>query len=197
APNPWYPSEHARKNGIDRNSLDPHIDRLRMGGLIRLTDWVQGFGQGYALTPAGRVLLGNPRELADLRDGKLPMPKNGPSTARAPRHSRMTTWERGEEVRDAAFSESRPVLTVAILIVNVAVFAVGMRWGQANHWNQSEILHQTGAVTPIDLVQGEWLRLITACFVHADPVHLSLNMLSLYLLGRVAERLWGRLRFLA
>src|SRR5262249_10876867 len=50
APNPWYPSAWVREQGISRDDVDPFLDQLRMGGLIRLTDWVAGHGQGYALT---------------------------------------------------------------------------------------------------------------------------------------------------
>src|SRR5262249_43669726 len=45
APQPWYPREYARARGIDRDSLDRPLERLRLGGLVQLTDWVQGLGQ--------------------------------------------------------------------------------------------------------------------------------------------------------
>ena len=67
-PAPWYPSQYARATGADRDSLDEPLGRLRLAGLIRLTDWEQGKGQGYALTEAGRALLANPRALARLRE---------------------------------------------------------------------------------------------------------------------------------
>jgi len=70
APSPWYPSAYARTRGIPRDDLDPDLDRLRMAGLIHLTDWVQGQGQGYALTPDGEHVLQTPRELARLRAGQ-------------------------------------------------------------------------------------------------------------------------------
>src|SRR5919204_6537911 len=70
-PEPWYPSVYAQATGISRDSLDPYLDRLRLGGLIRLTEWVQGRGQGYTLTSAGKEVLASPRELARLRAGKL------------------------------------------------------------------------------------------------------------------------------
>ncbi len=65
APDPWYPSGYAKETGTPRDSLDPYLDQLRMAGLVRLTDWVSGHGQGYALTPAGEDVLKNPRQLAN------------------------------------------------------------------------------------------------------------------------------------
>lgn len=40
---------------------------------------------------------------------------------------------------------------------------------------------------------GEYWRLLTAAFVHADPIHIGFNMWCLYSLGRVSERLFGKL----
>src|SRR5947208_1219339 len=75
APNPWYPSVFAQTSGIPRAQLDPHLDTLRLGGLIRLTDWVQGRGQGYALTPEGEAVVQSPRLLEMLRSkGVAPVP---------------------------------------------------------------------------------------------------------------------------
>src|SRR5713101_7198771 len=71
APDPWYPSVYAKESGNARESLDPYLDQLRMGGLIHLTDWVQGRGQGYALTPAGEQVVQNPRLMARLLAGKF------------------------------------------------------------------------------------------------------------------------------
>ena len=46
APRPWFPAVYARDNGVVRDVLDSKVDWLRMGGLIRIADWVQGQGQG-------------------------------------------------------------------------------------------------------------------------------------------------------
>ncbi|HZT80377.1 MAG TPA: hypothetical protein VFA26_09150, partial [Gemmataceae bacterium] len=70
APEPWYPRDYAAAAGIDRDRLDPSLDALRLAGLIRLTDWVRGKGQGYALTPDGARLLNDPRGLARALDGR-------------------------------------------------------------------------------------------------------------------------------
>src|SRR5439155_27258833 len=53
APEPWYPSDYARQTGVARETIDADLDRLRLAGLLRLSDWVQGKGQGYVLTPEG------------------------------------------------------------------------------------------------------------------------------------------------
>jgi membrane associated rhomboid family serine protease len=44
---------------------------------------------------------------------------------------------------------------------------------------------------------GQWWRLFTAMFLHIGVLHLTLNSWALYLFGREAEQLYGRVRFLA
>jgi membrane associated rhomboid family serine protease len=42
----------------------------------------------------------------------------------------------------------------------------------------------------------QWYRVLTAMFLHANYLHIGLNMLSLYFVGVVTEALFGRWRFL-
>jgi len=42
---------------------------------------------------------------------------------------------------------------------------------------------------------GEWWRLVSAGFLHANAIHLAGNLLALVALGPVVERLWGTQRF--
>jgi rhomboid protease GluP len=46
------------------------------------------------------------------------------------------------------------------------------------------------------LIAGEWWRLFSAMFIHIGPLHLVMNMLSLYILGTVVERMYGKIRYL-
>lgn len=58
------------------------------------------------------------------------------------------------------------------------------------------ILAETGAVTALDLLKGQWWRLLSNCFVHVGLIHLAGNMLMLGTLGGVSERLWDWRRFI-
>src|SRR5262249_57826104 len=47
------------------------------------------------------------------------------------------------------------------------------------------------------VANGDWWRLITAAFLHANILHLGLNMLALVWLGGPVERYLGHLQYLA
>ena len=53
------------------------------------------------------------------------------------------------------------------------------------------------ALNPNNIVQGKFLwTLITHMFVHGSPFHLFINMIALYSLGSLSEKIIGRKRFI-
>src|ERR1700736_301763 len=126
APNPWFPSVYVRDTGIVRDQLEAPLDALRMLGLVRIADWAQGQGQGYALTPEGEQVLQNTRVLAQLRAGKYEPAANAPSVTVAPTRLRSSAWDRGEIVRDAVLYPPRPVVTTVLILANLSVFMLGV-----------------------------------------------------------------------
>src|SRR6058998_1412428 len=79
APEPLYAGAYAQTSGLPREQIDAALDQLRLAGLIRLTDWAQGRGQGYTLTPAGTEALQNLKFLQRLRHkGATPLPVEKP-----------------------------------------------------------------------------------------------------------------------
>lgn len=199
APNPWYPSLYARTQGVNRDELDPYLDQLRLGGLVRLTDWVQGQGQGYALTEMGQETLNNPRRLAKLQQGKLPAPNGQPVRSQARAQNVATPWERGEAARNAFFDSSMPWVTRVLVALNVLWFLAELAVAnqQGIPAESSRVLLETGALNA-GYFYGlhQWWRLFTNAFVHIGMMHIAVNMISLYWIGPFLERVWGHARFL-
>src|SRR3954447_13038511 len=54
-----------------------------------------------------------------------------------------------------------------------------------------------GGTGPEIILKGEWWRLVTAVFVHIGIIHIASNMYVFWGLGMMAERLLGRMNFLA
>jgi rhomboid protease GluP len=205
APQPWYPQ--ADGQGIPRERLDSSLDDLRLAGLIRLTDWVQGKGQGYALTPAGTEALRSPSVMARLRKGDVPVPRPAAQEEQLPERASLN-FRRVDAIRQAIESHARPVVTLSLLYLNIAMFVVGcilsfQRLGSANPFLLGEqaavgILHDTGLIDSADIFPGgQWWRLLVCFFVHIGFLHLLLNMVTLWVFGPLLEKLWGRWNFLA
>lgn len=225
-PRAWYPSEHARAANIPRDSLDPYLDQLRLGGLIHIADWTKGHGQGYKLTDEGRRVLGDASDLAQLRTGKI-VPRPAPEVRKAESApARMTEWEHGETVRGAVYEPQRSVIARILILINVICFAGGIVLAvqnnvsiglylsggmiesvlDADHRRSPEhrkelqrlqgVLHTLGGVWGPSIAAGEWWRLLSYAFVHGGFLHLAMNMFSLFALGRFAEKMWGPVRFL-
>lgn len=111
------------------------------------------------------------------------------------------------------------LVTKALIGVNVAVWlltaVVALVTGEVSANKASQLLLsggitdlvRWGAATPVQIyangslangiADGQFWRLITACFLHYGIIHLALNMYALWLLGRECEALLGRWRFLA
>ena len=60
----------------------------------------------------------------------------------------------------------------------------------------AQVYHPAGAVTALDVIRGDWWRLLTTCFVHAGILHILLNMYTLRAAGRFVEQTWGHARYL-
>ena len=59
--------------------------------------------------------------------------------------------------------------------------------------NDSVVVH--GALFGPLVSEGEWYRLITSGFLHANLIHIGFNMLLLFFLGRLLEPALGTPRF--
>jgi rhomboid protease GluP len=87
----------------------------------------------------------------------------------------------------------QPLVTYALIAVNVLLFVLLYENGGPDNTNAIQTF---GALTPRLVEQGQWWRLFTTMFEHGGVTHIFLNMISLYILGTVAERWYGSAKFL-
>lgn len=112
--------------------------------------------------------------------------------------ARLDRLERENADRTAAFyrlMRSRPpVVSYTLLSVNILMFALMYLHGSPQ---SDATLREFGALSPRLILQGQWWRLCTAIFLHAGVAHILFNMISLFAIGPITERLYGSTRFLA
>lgn len=81
-----------------------------------------------------------------------------------------------------------------LIVVNIAIFLLGMFSRDLAIWIGNFGHFSTTMLLPPKL---EFWRLISFQFLHASPLHIVMNMLGLYMFGRIVEEHLGRSRYLA
>lgn len=96
------------------------------------------------------------------------------------------------------FFGQQPRVTHAMLLMLSGMFVWQTVAGafRGSIFDQMGVMLTMGANSGVLVGQGEWWRLFIANFLHGGWLHISLNCLGLWSLGRVLERLIGNLRFL-
>lgn len=199
SPTPWYPKHHAAERKVDREAYYGPLNDLRAAGLVELTEWVPGAGQGYVITALGREVLADPIFLSQLRDG----PRVAPPTPNRSEPDVSTPLARGDSARDAFYFPTQARIVPLLILVNLiafgAAFVLATRGGipamKFLGTGDPIALERAGALTIVGLAKGEWWRLVSNTFLHHGLMHLTLNLFSLFLLRRV-EGMWGSFRFL-
>jgi rhomboid protease GluP len=106
----------------------------------------------------------------------------------------MVTSEKDREDGGRGRVGSAPVVW-ALIVANLLMFGIELLAGSGS---DGGTLHRLGALdSETVLVRHEYWRLLTSLFLHYGAIHLSVNLLALYLLGPELERLIGGFKFLA
>jgi len=94
----------------------------------------------------------------------------------------------GDEPRARVF----PIVTYAIIFINVVVFIIELSVGLGN-----EAFFRRFAFIPAELDQGadEWLTIFSSMFMHAGPMHIIGNMLYLWIFGDNVEDALGSVQY--
>ena len=83
-------------------------------------------------------------------------------------------------------------VTAALVAINIGVYvAMLFTGGNLREFSNQQVI-AWGANDGLRTLGGEYWRLLTAAFIHANIIHIALNMWCLLYLGRISERLFGR-----
>ncbi len=139
---------------------------------------------------------GRPRELIDQALARLASPDTQPIQLSPIASEVIARIEAAPlpapiRVQRAPMPWATYTLTAALVAV-AGVIAVG-----AGSTSDPGVLVRSGAMVRGLIDGGEWWRLVSCVFVHVGVVHLVVNGIGMYFLGRVTEELFGTSRTFA
>ncbi|KRL86851.1 rhomboid family intramembrane serine protease [Lacticaseibacillus pantheris] len=89
---------------------------------------------------------------------------------------------------------NQPFVTYTLLVITIGMFVLETTMGGST---STKVLVTLGArFNPYIVLFDQWWRLVTPIFLHIGIVHLLVNMMSLWWLGRMTETVFGHWRFL-
>jgi membrane associated rhomboid family serine protease len=94
-------------------------------------------------------------------------------------------------------------VTMALIAINLVVYAAELAAGGTINGVGNWIFDHGALISTYQyadgsiggVAQGEWWRLITSTFLHYGPLHLAMNMYSLFFAGSILEHVIDRWRF--
>ena len=86
-----------------------------------------------------------------------------------------------------------PLITRIIISLNCFIFIIQFFTGE-NGRLFGDRFDEFGVLIPYLVLDGDWWRIITVSFLHANIAHLAINMLVLYCFGGFIEPVFGRWR---
>ena len=92
------------------------------------------------------------------------------------------------KMAEDVFRQKKPIVTYVLIVINILIFIVSMF--------ANDFLYNL-AVNRYLITEGQWYRLITGIFLHANIFHLVFNMYALYIIGMQIESFLGKGKYLA
>ena len=85
-------------------------------------------------------------------------------------------------------NNDKPIITAALIIINVLIFIYTVL--------KPSFMINTFANYYVNVKAGEYYRLFTSMFLHANVYHIFFNMYALYAIGSQMEKYYGKAKFL-
>ncbi|MGH4139546.1 rhomboid family intramembrane serine protease [Clostridium sp.] len=98
--------------------------------------------------------------------------------------------------------EDKPWITIGIISINVIMYIItaylSLVYAKGSILNSDiNVLILLGAKVNELIQNGQYYRLISCMFLHGGLVHLAVNMYSLYAIGPMVEKVYGKVKYIA
>ncbi len=84
-------------------------------------------------------------------------------------------------------------ITYTLILINIVIWLCMVLY--LNRFSDVKLL-EVGGLVHFNVVHGEWYRLISSMFLHFNFEHILMNMLSLFIFGKIVESIIGSWRML-
>jgi rhomboid protease GluP len=88
------------------------------------------------------------------------------------------------------------IVTYSLIFVNVIVFLISVYLSKDIIDINPNVLEYLGAKDNALISNGQYYRLLTSTFLHSGIIHITMNMYSLFAIGPLVEKYYGRLRYI-
>ncbi|NLB20792.1 MAG: rhomboid family intramembrane serine protease [Clostridium sp.] len=85
-------------------------------------------------------------------------------------------------------------ITLGIMGLNILIYLATVFYSKSLDID-IRVLIDFGAKVNELIIQGEYYRLVTSAFLHADGMHILFNMYALFALGRILEDFLGKIKY--
>ena len=120
--------------------------------------------------------------------------------------SQIDREARFDRIEDALFDHLRRPIATSIVVMTMVIIHLGLGWIMMSEgdfeWytllisqRDLDLLSQAGAMIQDLVNDGQVYRVISCIFLHGDGLHLFLNAIALFALGRLCEAVYGSNRF--
>jgi membrane associated rhomboid family serine protease len=106
-------------------------------------------------------------------------------------------FTRGAFIQEILSPRRRSILVNSLIAINVIVFFFANASFQPFGKQLAFDIFRAGALTSDTFAHAQYWRLITYLFLHTTFLHIGVNLLGLQFFGRIAENIFGSVRFLA
>ena len=84
-------------------------------------------------------------------------------------------------------------ITFTLILINIVIWLCMILY--LNRFSDVKLL-EVGGLVHFNVVHGEWYRLISSMFLHFNFEHILMNMLSIFIFGKIVESIIGSWRML-
>ena len=94
------------------------------------------------------------------------------------------------EHADQVFKQKKPIITYILMAISILIFFIPSILNKYD-----DIIENFCLYGPYIRKYGEYYRLVTAGFLHADFLHITFNMYALYVIGSQMESYLGKVKY--